>query len=425
MGLRRGRQSSILCSANHFSSTSSHDGVSGRHGKYKTEYERSLKDPQQFWSDAARKLTWFKEPTKILSQSESNPNFFSWFSDGRINTSYNCLDVHVAAGRGDQDAVIYDSPLTDTKQRYTYSELLDQVSRFAGALRDLGVEQGDRCVIYMPMIPQAIVAMLACARIGAVHSLVFGGFAPPELATRITDCQPKVIISASAGIEPGNKIVPYKPLLERALELADHNVERCVIVERDDVQTCKLGPMDVSYDDVMAKAKPVDAVELPSTHPHYVLYTSGTTGIPKGVLRSTGCYATALKWSMDAFYDTSPGETYWAASDIGWVVGHSYIVYAPLLHGCATVLYEGKPVNTPDAGAFWRVIEEYQVSTMFTAPTAFRAIKQADPTASFANKYDLACLRTLFLAGERSDPDTLHWCENALKQYDTPVIDHW
>jgi len=410
----------------HFSTSvsSTHD-VSGRHGHYPTEYERSLKDPEQFWSDAARKLTWFKEPETILSQSESNPNLFSWFPDGLINTSYNCLDVHVSAGRGDQDALIYDSPLTNTKECYTYSELLDQVSRFAGALQDTGVEKGDRVVIYMPMIPQAIVAMLACARIGAVHSVVFGGFAAPELATRITDCQPKIVVSASAGIEPGNRIIPYKPLLDRAMELANHSVEHCVIVQRERVQTCELGPIDVSYDDIMAKAKPVDAVQLLSTDPHYILYTSGTTGIPKGVLRNTGCYATALKWSMDAFYDTSPGETFWAASDIGWVVGHSYIVYAPLLHGCATVLYEGKPVNTPDAGAFWRVIEEHHVSTMFTAPTAFRAMKQADPTASFAEKYDLKSLRALFLAGERSDPDTLRWCENALSQYGTPVIDHW
>lgn len=399
--------------------------VTGRHGSYLAEYDRSLRDKEGFWADAASKLHWFTPPKTILSQSKTKPNMYSWFPDGQINTSYNCLDVHVNAGRGDQDALIYDSPLTDTKEKYTFSELLDQVSRFAGALQDMGVESGDRVVIYMPMIPQAIIAMLACARIGAVHSVVFGGFAAPELATRITDCQPKVVISASAGVEPGNKIVPYKPLLDKALELANHNVERCVIVERDNVETCALGPIDVGYDDVMAKSKAVDAVHLPSTHPHYILYTSGTTGIPKGVLRSTGCYATALKWSMDSFYNTAQGEIFWAASDIGWVVGHSYIVYAPLLHGCATVLYEGKPVNTPDAGAFWRVVEEYNVSTLFTAPTALRAMKGQDPSAELADKYDLSCLRAFFLAGERSDPDTLHWCENALQKYGTPVLDHW
>ena len=401
-----------------------HD-VTGRHGSYLEEYKRSLRDPEGFWADAASNLHWFTPPKTILSQSETNPNMCSWFPDGQINTSYICLDVHVNAGRGDQDGLIYDSPLTNTKEKYTFSELLDHVSRFAGALQDMGVECGNRVVIYMPMIPQAIIAMLACARIGAVHSVVFGGFAAPELATRINDCQPKVVISASAGVEPGNKIVPYKPLLDKALELANHNVERCVIVERDNVETCELGPIDVSYDDVMAKAKPVDAVHLPSTHPHYILYTSGTTGIPKGVLRSTGCYATALKWSMDSFYNTAPGETFWAASDFGWVVGHSYIVYAPLLHGCATVLYEGKPVNTPDAGAFWRVVEEYNVRTLFTAPTALRAMKGQDPSAMLADKYDISCLRAFFLAGERSDPDTLHWCENALQKYETPVIDHW
>lgn len=256
-----------------------HD-VTGRHGSYLEEYKRSLRDPEGFWADAASNLHWFTPPKTILSQSETNPNMCSWFPDGQINTSYNCLDVHVNAGRGDQDALIYDSPLTNTKEKYTFSELLDHVSRFAGALQDMGVECGNRVVIYMPMIPQAIIAMLACARIGAVHSVVFGGFAAPELATRINDCQPKVVISASAGVEPGNKIVPYKPLLDKALELANHNVERCVIVERDNVETCELGPIDVSYDDVMAKAKPVDAVHLPSTHPHYILYTSGTTGIP-------------------------------------------------------------------------------------------------------------------------------------------------
>jgi len=395
--------------------------VSGPHGKYLSEYRSSLVNPERFWAKASAQLSWFEEPQTILSRSETNQNLFSWFPDGSINTCYNCLDVHVKNGRGKQDALFYDSPLTDTKQKFTFDELLELTSKFAGALTELGVDR----VIYMPMIPQAIVAMLACARIGAVHSVVFGGFAAPELATRITDCDPKVVISASAGVESGGKIVPYKPLLDKALELANHKVKRCVIVQRSNVQKCEMGPFDVDFDEVVAKGSPVDAVPLPSTHPHYVLYTSGTTGMPKGVLRDTGSYATALKWSMGAFYNSNAGDVFWAASDIGWVVGHSYIVYAPLLQGCTTVLYEGKPVNTPDAGAFWRVIEEYGVKTMFTAPTAFRAIKQADPNAQLINEYDLKKFETLFLAGERSDPDTLRWCENALIKYNVPVIDHW
>lgn len=402
-----------------------------------SEYKFSLTNPEEFWSKAADLLHWYERPKTILTRRSldllhPHCSLYQWFSDGTINTCYNCLDVHVQNGRGTQDALLYDSPLTNTKIRYTYSELLDEVSRFAGALTNLGVQTGDRVVIYMPMIPQAIIAMLACTRIGAVHSVVFGGFASPELAARIVDCQPKVIVSASAGIEPGNRIVPYKPLLDRALELAEQqdknvSVERCVIVQRRDVQSCTLdGKRDVEYSEVLSEAAPVvDAIPLPSTHPHYVLYTSGTTGLPKGVLRDTGSYAAALKWSMPHFYNSNPGDVFWAASDIGWVVGHSYIVYAPLLNGSTTVLYEGKPVGTPDAGAFWRVVEEYGVKTLFTAPTAFRAIRQADPEAKFVQKYDLSSLQTLFLAGERSDPDTLHWCEHALSSYGTPAIDHW
>ena len=329
-------------------------------------------------------------------------------------------------GRGNQVALIYDSPLTNTLIKFTYKELLDQVSTFAGALQhDLGVTLGDRVLIYCPPIPEAVVAMLACTRIGAVHSVVFGGFASPELATRIADCRPKVIVCASAGLEP-TRVVPYKPLLDRALDLASgHEVEKCVIIQREAVETCTLGPRDVDFYELMVKAKSVRAIPLPSTHPHYVLYTSGTTGIPKGILRDTGSHAVALKYSMSAFYDTNPGEVFWAASDIGWVVGHSYIVYGPLLQGCTTILYEGKPVGTPDAGAFWRVIEEHSVKTLFVAPTAFRAIKQADPHADLVKKYDLSSLCTLFLAGEHSDPDTLHWCEHALQEYDIPAIDHW
>lgn len=340
-----------------------------------------------------------------------------------INTCFNCLDVHVAE-RGDQVALYYDSPVTDTKISYSYRQLLDKVALLAGALQnDLDVQPGDRVIIYMPMIPQTVIAMLACARIGAVHSVVFGGFAANELATRITDGQPKVIISASVGVEP-SRIVPYKPLLESALEIADHSVEKVVMVQRPDVQECDLGPLDIDYEKLLETSTPVDAVPLPSTHPHYVLYTSGTTGLPKGVVRDTGGCATALKYSMDHFYGLKPGDVFWAASDVGWVVGHAYIVYAPLLHGCATVLYEGKPVGTPDAGAFWRVISEYNVKAMFTAPTAFRAIKQVDPKAEFPKKYDLSSMETLFLAGEHSDPETIHWCERALPDIPPPV-DHW
>ena len=398
--------------------------IAGSHGAYLAEYTASISNPDTFWRKAAQNLHWFREPSTILSSPKSN--VFEWFPDGQTNTCYNCLDVHVENGRGNQVALIYDSPLTNTQIKFTYKDLLDQVSTFAGALHhDLGVTSGDRVLIYCPPIPEAIIAMLACTRIGAIHSVVFGGFASPELAARIKDCRPKVIVCASAGKEP-SRIIPYKPLLDHALDLVtDHGVEKCVIVQRNTVETCTLGPRDVDFHELMAKAKPVGAIPLPSTHPHYVLYTSGTTGNPKGIVRDTGSYAVALKYSMSAFYDTNPGEVFWAASDIGWVVGHSYIVYGPLLQGCTTILYEGKPVGTPDAGAFWRVIEEHSVRTLFVAPTAFRAIKQADPHADLVKQYDLSSLRALFLAGEHSDPDTLHWCEHALQEYDIPAIDHW
>jgi propionyl-CoA synthetase len=376
--------------------------IKGEFGAYAAAYDRSLRDPEGFWGDAAKGITWFEEPQTIVEQDKDNPLFYNWFPDGKTNTCYNCLDVHVEAGHGERTALIYDSPLTGVQESFTYNGLLEQVSLFAGALKeDLGVEAGDRVVIYMPMIPQAVVAMLACTRIGAIHSVVFGGFASNELATRITDCQPKVIVSASAGIEP-SRVIPYKPLLEKALEIADHSVERTVIVQRPNVEECKLGPNDVDYDELLAKASPIDAVPLASTHPQYILYTSGTTGLPKGVVRDTGGCAVCLKYSMDHFYGMRPGDVFWAASDIGWVVGHAYIVYAPLLHGCTSILYEGKPVGTPDAGAFWRVISEHRVKAMFTAPTAFRAIKQADPHAEFPKQYDLSCMETLFLAGEHS-----------------------
>lgn len=340
-----------------------------------------------------------------------------------MNTCYNCLDVHVDE-RGSQDALVYDSPLTGVKQRYSYRELLDRVATLAGGLRDqLGVKPGDRVVIYMPMIPEAVISMLACARIGAIHSVVFGGFAAKELATRITDCQPKLIISASAGVEP-TRTVPYKPLLDKALELANHNVEHVIVKQRHNVEACELTlPRDMDYDDLISKSSPVEAVPLPANHTHYLLYTSGTTGLPKGVVRDTAGWAVALKYTMSAFYDTNPGEVYFAASDIGWVVGHSYTAYGPLLQGCTSVLYEGKPVGTPDAGALWRLIEEYKVKTLFIAPTAFRAIKQADSHAELAHKYDLSSLRTLFLAGEHSDPDTLHFCQMALHKYGPDVRD--
>lgn len=383
---------------------------------------------------AADKLDWFRKPTVAFEQDAANPLLTNWFSDGLINTCYNCLDVHCRGDekdRSDQVALYYDSPVTGVKRQFTYRELLDKVSRFAGALQDLGVAAGDRVVIYMPMIPEAVIAMLACARIGAVHSVVFGGFAAKELATRISDCQPKVIIAASAGIEP-TRIVPYKPLLDKALALASlKNAPHTIIHQRTNVPEeakCQLGPHDLDFDELMAKSSPVDAVPLPANHPHYILYTSGTTGLPKGVVRDTAGWAAALKYSMGAFYDTDPGTTYFAASDIGWVVGHAYVVYAPLLNGCSTVLYEGKPVGTPDAGAFWRVIEEYRVRTLFVAPTAFRAIKQADPQAELAEKYDLSSLNAVFLAGEHCDPDTLQYCERALSKYGDDVkaaIDHW
>lgn len=399
------------------------NSIKGHFGKYEEEYKFAQENPQAFWAKVDD-VHWYKKPTIILDGDENDPTSYRWFPDGKLNMSYNCLDVHVKEGRGNQVAIQYDSPVTNQKESITYQDLLNRVATFAGGMQEMGVTKGDRVVIYMPMIPEAIVSMLACCRIGAIHSVVFGGFAAKELASRISDCQPKIIVSASCGVEP-TRTVPYKPLLDQALEMAKHDVQFCIIKQRQNVLNppeCQLGPKDLDYDEFVTQvSNPADAVQLSANDTHYILYTSGTTGLPKGVVRDlTG--AVPLKHSMSSFYNNAAGDVFWAASDIGWVVGHSYICYAPLLKGCTSILYEGKPVNTPDAGAFWRVIEEHGVKTLFTAPTAFRAIKQADPKADLVRNYNLSSLKTVFLAGEHSDPDTLHWCEKALK---LPVIDHW
>jgi len=385
---------------------------------YQAMYLRSLRDPEGFWGEAAEALHWERRWERVLDDSRAP--FYRWFAGGLFNTCYNALDRHVENGRADQPALIYDSPVTRTVRTYTYRELRDEVARFAGALRSQGVDRGDRVIIYMPMIPQAVIAMLACARIGAIHSVVFGGFAGQELAKRINDAEPKLIVSASCGIEP-NRVVEYKPLLDDAIRIATSKPERCIVYQRPQHRAALVAGRDVDWEEV-AGAQPVDCVPVASTDPLYILYTSGSTGIPKGVVRDHGGHAVALKWSMKYIYGVEPGEVYWAASDVGWVVGHSYIVYGPLLHGCTTILFEGKPVGTPDPGAFWRVVSEHKVSTLFTAPTAFRAIKREDPNGEHIRKYDRAGFRTLFLAGERCDPDTLLWAQ---KQLNVPVIDHW
>ncbi|MDJ0972384.1 MAG: propionyl-CoA synthetase [Kiloniellales bacterium] len=380
---------------------------------------RSLSDPEGFWGEAAQGLHWDKPWDRVLD--DSNPPLYRWFPGGELNTCYNALDRHADGGRGDQAALIYDSPVTDTIRSYTYRELRDIVARFAGAMAAQGVGKGDRVIIYMPMVPEAAIAMLACARLGAIHSVVFGGFAASELATRIDDAKPKMIVSASCGIEPG-RVVAYKPLLDKAIELAEHKVEACIVLQRPMERAEMIDGRDHDWETVAATAEPHDCVPVLATDPLYILYTSGTTGQPKGIVRDNGGHAVALHWSMKNIYNVEPGEVYWAASDVGWVVGHSYIVYAPLLHGNTTVMYEGKPVGTPDPGAFWRVISQHGISTMFTAPTAFRAIRQQDPEGEHIGRYDLSKFRALFLAGERCDPDTLHWAEEKLK---VPVIDHW
>jgi len=386
---------------------------------YEQEYRRSLDDPEGFWGEVARDVHWTRPWDQVLDRS--NAPFYRWFRGGELNTCFNAVDLHVEQGRGEQAALIWDSPLAGEVRRITYRELRDEVARFAGALRRQGVQRGDRVIIYMPMVPEAVVAMLACARLGAIHSVVFGGFASHELAARIDHAQPRLVVSASCGIEPGPRTVPYKPLLDKALELSKHKPERCIILQRPQ-QEAQLGPRDVSFSQALKGAEPAECVPVAATDPLYILYTSGTTGNPKGTVRDNGGHAVALKYSMKAMYGVTAGEVFWAASDIGWVVGHSYIVYAPLLAGCTSILYEGKPVGTPDPGAFWRVCSQHGVNAFFTAPTAFRAIKRDDPSGEHIRKYDLSRLRTLFLAGERCDPDTLHWAQQRLG---IPVIDHW
>ncbi|MFO8046852.1 MAG: propionyl-CoA synthetase [Halomonas sp.] len=385
---------------------------------YANEFRRSIEHPESFWAEQARRIPWFKAPTQILHYDEAN--HARWFADGELNICHAALDHHVEQGRGDQPAIFWDSPVTDSKRTLTYLEMRDQVARFAGALKGLGVEKGDRVVIYMPMVPEALVAMYACARLGAVHSVVFGGFAPHELAVRIEDATPKVVVAASCGVEV-NKVLPYKGIIDSAVEQSHHKPDACVIFQREQ-HTAELGERDHDWATLVAQAEPADCVPVKGTDPLYVLYTSGTTGKPKGVVRDTGGYAVALAYSMDVIYDVAPGEVFFSASDVGWVVGHSYIVYAPLLRGCTSVVYEGKPVKTPDAGAFWRLISEYQVKSFFTAPTAFRAIKKEDPEGKHLEQYDISCMKALFLAGERLDPPTFHWLDDLL---DVPVIDHW
>lgn len=387
-------------------------------GRYAEAYQRSLNDPEGFWGEAAAAIDWTRPWDRVLDRDD--PHQQRWFVGGELNTSWNALDRHVAAGRGDQPALIHDSPVTGSVTTLTYRELLDRVSRCAGLLSSLGVAKGDRVVIYMPMVPEAAIAMLACARLGAIHSVVFGGFAAHELATRLNDAKPKVVVSASCGVEP-SRLVAYKPLLDEAIVQASHKPGHCVILQRPQLAASMQDGRDIDWR-AIDDAQPHPGVAVAATDPLYILYTSGTTGQPKGVVRDNGGHAVALKWSMEHFYGLKPGEVFWAASDVGWVVGHSYIVYAPLLHGATTVLYEGKPVGTPDAAAYWRVISQHKVSMLFTAPTAFRAIKREDPDGKLLHGYDLSSLRLLFLAGERSDSETLKWAEGHLK---VPVIDNW
>jgi propionyl-CoA synthetase len=390
--------------------------------RYQDVYASWQKDPEAFWAEAAKDISWYKLWDKVFDPYMGE--YGRWFAGAECNTAYNCLDRHVERGRGSQKALIFDSAYTKTSKVYSYADMTHEVATLAGVLHDMGVRKGDRVIIYMPMIPEAVFGMLACARIGAVHSVVFGGFAAPELATRINDSTPVAILSASCGIEP-NRVIPYKPLLDKAIELSEHKPQHCLVLQRPQAQA-EMGPRDLDWEALVAEAKKggrkAGCVSVAATDPLYILYTSGTTGQPKGVVRDNGGHMVALKWTMRNHYGIEPGEVFWAASDIGWVVGHSYIVYAPLLHGATTILYEGKPVGTPDAGVYWRIIAEHRVAALFTAPTAFRAIKKEDPDAKLVKDYDLRGFRTLFLAGERADPETIKWAEAALG---VPVLDHW
>ena len=386
---------------------------------FKQIYDQSINKPEEFWQNVSEDIFWFKKPTQILNKDK--PPFYKWFCDGVTNTCYNALDIHIDQGRGERIALIYDSPITGNKKKFTYNDLRGKVSKFAGALKKQGVNKGDRVIIYMPMIPEAVIAMLACGRIGAIHSVVFGGFASNELASRIDDSKSKLLVTASCGFEPG-RTVEYKPLVDEALKLASHKPEKIILYQREGHKVKLNAPKEISWEDSLANAQDVDCVEMNSNDFAYILYTSGTTGIPKGIVRDIGGHIVALKWTMKNIYNIDKDDIWWSASDIGWIVGHSYIVYAPLFKGCTTVLFEGKPVGTPDAGAFWKIISDYKVKSLFTAPTAFRAIKKEDPEGKFFSKYDLSSFESLFLAGERADPDTIKWAETLLK---VPVIDHW
>jgi propionyl-CoA synthetase len=388
---------------------------------YRTAHASSIEDPEAFWAEQAQLIDWIKKPHRILD--DDNPPFYRWYPDATLNTCYNALDRHVVHGHADRTALIYDSAVADVKASYSYAQLLEETAAFAGALRGLGVEHGDRVVIYLPMIPEAVIAMLACARIGAVHSVVFGGFAPRELAVRVDDARPKVLVTASCGIEP-SRVVEYKPIIDRALAMAEHSPDAVVVKQRPQAEAQLVEPRDVDWDIAMKAGRddPAECIEVKATDPLYVLYTSGTTGKPKGIVRDNGGHAVAMAWSLPNVYDVHEDQVWWTASDVGWVVGHSYIVYAPLITGATTVLYEGKPVGTPDAGAFWRVIAEHGVESLFTAPTAIRAIKKEDPDGRLLAEHDLGRLRSLFLAGERLDPETYHWASERL---DVPVVDHW
>ena len=386
---------------------------------YHSIYKSWQADPESFWMEAAEGIDWDQKPTFALN--ESNDPLFEWYTDSYVNTCFNAVDRHVEKGQGDQTAIIYDSPITGKQQHISYAQLLEKTSLLAGSLLKKGITKGDRVIIYMPMVPEAIVAMLACARIGAIHSVVFGGFASHELAVRIDDAQPKIILAASCGIEPG-RVIEYKPLIDGAIELSEHKPESVVILQRPEAVASLIPGRDFDWNEFQLNAEPTNCIMVEGNHPAYILYTSGTTGAPKGVVRPTAGHLVALHWSMKNIYNIEPGDVFWAASDVGWVVGHSYICYAPLIHGNTTVLFEGKPVGTPDAGTFWRVISEHNVKAFFTAPTAFRAIKREDPEGKFKSQYDLSCLQALFLAGERADPDTINWAKNLLN---VPVIDHW